>query len=148
MEHIRKRGKTYSYTIDIGIDPNTGKRKQINKVGFLRSHEEWKDRVGKLFENQDLVICTNTGSVQDPHNVIRVMKRIVKIIEATNIRFHDILHTHASILISEGVDIVKISNRLGHTSPKTTLEFYAHLLPNSDNNIADIFHNAVQNDEL
>uniref|UniRef100_UPI00406D4213 tyrosine-type recombinase/integrase n=1 Tax=Paenisporosarcina sp. FSL H8-0542 TaxID=2921401 RepID=UPI00406D4213 len=79
---------------------------------------------------------------------MRVMKRIVKSIEVTTIRFHDIRYTHASILISEGVDIVKISNRLGHTSPKTTLEFYAHLLPNRDNNIADIFHHAVQNEEL
>jgi len=103
--------------------------------------------VGELFQNQDLVICTHTGSFQDPRNVLRVMKRIVKSTGVSNIRFHDIQQTHASILISEGVDIVKISNRLGHTSPKTTLEFYAHLLPNRNNDIADIFHKAVQNEE-
>ncbi|WP_332844052.1 tyrosine-type recombinase/integrase [Solibacillus palustris] len=86
----------------------------------------------------------NTGTLQDPRNVVRVMKRLVKSTNVPNIRFHDIRHTHASILISEGVDIVKISKRLGHANPKITLEFYAHLLPNADNDIADIFHNAIQ----
>jgi integrase len=56
------------------------------------------------------------------------MKRIVKSIGISNIRFHGIRHTHASILISEGVDIVKISYRVGHTNPKIILEFYSHLL--------------------
>ncbi|MGB5945310.1 tyrosine-type recombinase/integrase [Paenisporosarcina sp.] len=106
--------------------------------------EDWKELVGVLYENQDLVICTNTGTIQDPRNVNRVMKRIVKSANVINIRFHDIRHTHASILISEGVDIVKISNRLGHSNPKITYEFYAHLLPNLDNDVADILHNAIQ----
>lgn len=106
--------------------------------------EEWKELVGAVFEDQDLVICTNTGSLQDPRNVVRVMKRIVKTAKVPNIRFHDIRHTHASILISAGVDIVKISKRLGHANPKITLEFYVHLLPNEDCDIADTFHQTIQ----
>ena len=115
----------------------------------LRNHkecmEDWKELVGELYEDQDLIICTNTGTLQDARNVTRVMNRIVKSANVPHIRFHDIRHTHASILISEGVDIVKISKRLGHANPKITLEFYAHLMPNADNDIADIFHKAVQN---
>ena len=61
------------------------------------------------------------------------------------IRFHDIRHTHASILIAEGVDVVKVSARLGHANPKITLEYYAHLLPDAHNDVADIFHNAINN---
>lgn len=106
--------------------------------------EEWKGLVGGVYEDNNLVICTNTGTLQDPRNVVRVMKRIVKSTKVPNIRFHDIRHTHASILISEGVDIVKISRRLGHANSKITLEFYAHLMPNADNDIADIFHKAIQ----
>jgi Phage integrase family len=53
-------------------------------------------------------------------------------------------HTHASILIAEGVDIVKIAVKLGHANPKITLEVYAHLMPNEDNEVADIFHNAFK----
>ena len=39
MAHIRRRGKTYSYAIDIGKDPLTGKRKQINKGGFIKKKD-------------------------------------------------------------------------------------------------------------
>ena len=60
------------------------------------------------------------------------MKRLVKSTKVPN------------IFISEGVDTVKISRRLGHANPKITLEFYAHLLPNADNDIADIFHKTIQ----
>lgn len=56
------------------------------------------------------------------------------------IRFHEMRHTHASILLAEGVDVVKVAARLGHANPKITLEFYAHLLPNSNSDVADIFH--------
>ena len=39
MAHIRKSGKTYSYVVDIGEDPFTGKRKQISKGGFIRKKD-------------------------------------------------------------------------------------------------------------
>jgi len=39
MAHIRKRGKTYSYAIDIGQDSITGKRKQISKGGFIKKRD-------------------------------------------------------------------------------------------------------------
>ncbi|MEH7307947.1 site-specific integrase [Neobacillus drentensis] len=106
--------------------------------------ERWKKRLGEAFQDQDLVICTETGSTQDPRNVLRVMKRIRESVNVIQIRFHDIRHTHASILINEGVDIVKISARLGHSNPRITLETYAHLVPNVDNEVADIFQKAVQ----
>ena len=60
------------------------------------------------------------------------------------IRFHDLRHTHASILIAEGVDIVKVSHRFGHANPEITLETYAHDLPNADNEVADIFQKAIE----
>lgn len=53
---------------------------------------------------------------------------------------HDIKHTHASILLSERVDIVKVAARLGHAHPKITLGSYSHLVPNEDNTVADIVH--------
>jgi integrase len=46
-------------------------------------------------------------------------------------------------LISSGIDVVKISARLGHANPKITLEIYAHLLPNIQNDVADIFQETL-----
>jgi integrase len=43
------------------------------------------------------------------------------------LRFHDLRHTFASLLIAEGADVVFVSRKLGHASVKTTLDVYAHL---------------------
>ena len=51
---------------------------------------------------------------------------------------------YASILISKGVDVVKVSKRLGHANAKITLETYAHLVPNEDNDLAEIFEKELE----
>ena len=43
-----------------------------------RNQDEWQELVGELYQNQGLVICTNSGTVQNPQNLIRVMRRIIK----------------------------------------------------------------------
>jgi integrase len=44
-----------------------------------------------------------------------------------NLRFHDLRHTFASLLIAEGANVVFVSRQLGHASPDITLKVYAHL---------------------
>ncbi len=46
------------------------------------------------------------------------------------IRFHDLRHTFASLLIANGEVIVRVSRLLGHSSPMLTLNVYSHMLPN------------------
>lgn len=46
-------------------------------------------------------------------------------------RIHDLRHTHASWMLNAGVDIFKLSRRLGHESTTTTTDLYSHLLPES-----------------
>jgi integrase len=45
------------------------------------------------------------------------------------IRFHDLRHTFASLLIANGEDIVRVSRLLGHANPTITLKVYSHMLP-------------------
>lgn len=54
------------------------------------------------------------------------------------IRIHDLRHSHASMLISNNVPIIYISERLGHESVKITLDVYAHLYPESKAAIMDL----------
>ncbi|MFE0505102.1 SMI1/KNR4 family protein [Peribacillus butanolivorans] len=100
----------------------------------------------KVYSKQDLEKFIQEDNVDELIRAIpdRVMKRISEAANVTPIRFHDIRHTHASVLISEGVDIVKVQTRLGHSKPSITLEHYAHMMPNQDDEVADIFHNALQ----
>jgi integrase len=48
------------------------------------------------------------------------------------IRIHDARHTHASLLIAAGADVVAVSRRLGHANPNITLTTYSHLFKRSD----------------
>ena len=48
------------------------------------------------------------------------------------IRFHDLRHTHASILLANSIDVVAVAHRLGHSDPSTTLRIYAHAMARRD----------------
>ena len=48
------------------------------------------------------------------------------------VRLHDLRHTHASLLLLDGVPMHVVSKRLGHASIQITIDLYAHLLPSSD----------------
>jgi integrase len=56
---------------------------------------------------------------------------------------HSLRHTHASQLIDAGVDVVTISERLGHASPAITLKIYAHLFRKDDGKVAEAINAAL-----
>jgi integrase len=57
-----------------------------------------------------------------------------------HVTLHTLRHTHASQLITSGMDILTVSRRLGHASPAITLTVYAHLLSPEDR-AAEIMQN-------
>lgn len=52
---------------------------------------------------------------------------------------HTLRHTHATYLIQQGEDIVTVQRRLGHSSSRTTMDIYGHLLPGADGRAARAF---------
>lgn len=70
----------------------------------------------------------------------RVFKPAVKVAlpaAKPNLRFHDLRHTCASILIASGASIVLVQERLGHSSATTTLDRYSWLYPSQEAALAD-----------
>jgi len=57
------------------------------------------------------------------------------------IRVHDLRHSHATFLLSKGVNIVSLSRRLGHEKVSTTLDIYSHVLKEDNDLIKDILNN-------
>ncbi|WP_246946149.1 site-specific integrase [Bacillus pinisoli] len=84
---------------------------------------------GPNYQDYDLVACTQSGTPFNPANVRRNLKRIIKAANLPDIRFHDLRHTHATILLSNGINVKVISERLGHSNIKVTLDTYSHVLP-------------------
>ena len=71
----------------------------------------------------------------NPLNDKAIYNKLTKHTELCNnkkIRIHDFRHSHASLLIQQGANIVLIAKRLGHSNTEQTLNTYAHLYPNSE----------------
>jgi integrase len=84
------------------------------------------------------VFVTKTGNYLGKSNLIRqVFKPLLKKAGVPVIRFHDLRHTHASVLLAHGESIKAVSSRLGHSDVALTLRVYAHLLPDADNSLAE-----------
>ena len=81
--------------------------------------------------------------VNDTTVVDVCFNRIVRRSNVPRVRFHDLRHTHASLLIADGVPIKVVSERLGHAHPSFTMHTYQHLLPGMSSAAAERFATLV-----
>jgi integrase len=95
-----------------------------------------------------LVFSTPNGSPRSPDNLSRDWAECAAAIGLPGVTFHALRHTHASQLIDAGIDVVRISKRLGHASPNVTLATYAHLFHKQDNLSADAINAALARPEV
>ena len=75
------------------------------------------------------VFTDGGGEPVHPHAVYEAFRRIVHNAGIPAMRFHDLRHTHGSLLIKEGIPVKVVSERLGHAHIAHTLETYQHVLP-------------------
>jgi integrase len=91
----------------------------------------------------DWMFCNTSGRFLNPESITQLFDRIVQRSEVARIRFHDLRHTHASLLVADGVAIKVVSERLGHAHPAFTMHTYQHLLPGMSATAAEQFANLV-----
>jgi integrase len=83
------------------------------------------------------------GQPQGPRSFSKLWADVADDIGIPEVTFHALRHTHASHLIDAGIDVVKISRRLGHASPMVTLKIYAHLFRTRDDKSSAAINEAV-----
>lgn len=66
------------------------------------------------------------------NSIRNIYKRILRGAKLRDFRFHDIRHTLASLLLSNGESPVFVKEQLGHSSIKITVDIYGHLIPSSN----------------
>jgi integrase len=106
-------------------------------VGELRAHwrvqQERRLALGQGKAPPDaLVFGLWDGNPRQPDNLSTDFRRNMKKIGMTHISLHSLRHTHASQLITSGMDVLTVSRRLGHGSAAITLAVYGHLLTPHD----------------
>ena len=91
----------------------------------------------------ELVFTTLDGDPITPDVLSKAWSRQTAAKGMPQVHFHALRHTHASMLISEGIDIVQISERLGHASPTITLNTYSHLFKKDDDDLVSALEKAL-----
>ncbi|KLV30675.1 site-specific integrase [Priestia megaterium] len=96
-----------------------------------------KLKQGMDYTDYDLVNCTKFGNPLDSSTLSKRFKNHAKKLGLPVIRFHDLRHTHVTMLIQQNVNVKVISERVGHSSIQITLNQYSHVLPSMQQEVAD-----------
>ena len=89
-----------------------------------------KSLAGESYEDYDLVFAQPNGRPLDGHNISqREFKKLLSLAGLPDMRFHDLRHTNATLLLEAGVPAKVVSERLGHSGIGITLDIYSHVLP-------------------
>ncbi|MGW8959653.1 tyrosine-type recombinase/integrase [Paenibacillus sp. NPDC055715] len=125
-KRIKEGAKTTSSVRSIDISDEVIEMLQKQHERVLME----KELAGEMYVDNDLICCTNIGKQVFPNTITRLMKRKIEELELPSIRFHDLRHTSASLMLSIGIHPKVVSERLGHRSVTITLDTYSHLLKN------------------
>jgi integrase len=113
-------------------------RRNIALAGFaveaLKQHrirqKEMKRLAGDIWEEHDYVFCTPLGKHLNPgHGVLVQLKILLEKAGLPDIRFHDLRHSAATLLLSMGVHPKVVQEILGHSEISMTMDIYSHVLP-------------------
>ena len=127
-----------------------GKRKVVlggKTIEKLREHRERqqieREIIGDRWQDFDLIFPSKKGTPMDRSNLLKDFKKLIKEAGLPEIRFHDLRHTAASLMLNNRVDVLVASRRLGHSKPSVTLDIYGHLMPGMQHEAADIMDELV-----
>jgi len=109
------------------LGKNPASRLVQEKGGLVRGGGSLKEGKNAIPE---WIFANRFGSFIDIKNVkTRNFKRVLKKAQLRSIRFHDLRH-HASQLLSNGTNVLYVSQQLGHANPGITMKIYAKWIPN------------------
>jgi integrase len=138
VQDIRGQGTIYQ-------EPKTRSGRRTIKLGevtlqTLRLHREHqqllKASAGNRWKENDLIFPSKVGTPRDPSNLRLDFKRVLEKAGLPKIRFHDLRHTAASLMLNHGVPVIVASKRLGHSKPSITLDIYGHLYQEMQDEVA------------
>lgn len=99
----------------------------------LREHRvrQMEERLaaGERWRDSGLVFTTTIGTPLDPRNVLRHFSRVLSAAGIAHVRFHDLRHSCATLLLAQGVPARVVQDILGHSAIRVTMDTYAHVMP-------------------
>jgi integrase len=134
-------------------EPKTKKsRRTVHLTGAasraLEEHLERQlkimERLGDLYRDQGLVFTTEVGTPINPSNLRkRSFAPLLQKAGLPRLRFHDLRHTCATLLLSKNIHPKYVQELLGHATVSITLDTYSHVLPGMGNQVADAMEDVL-----
>jgi integrase len=127
---------------DIALPPGT--------AGVLEAHRLRQDQFRLQFgpdyrADLDLIFANPDGTELKPDSISATVSRICRRLGLPKgSSLHTVRHSHASILLEKGVALTTVSERMGHSSVRTTADIYSHALRGKDEEAAEIFGKVMQ----
>ena len=118
-------------------------RKSRRSVSFGSQTKDML-RVQSVYEGASQVCSRRDGTLMRPYTLSHEFKAIAESCGLKGVRFHDLRHTHASLLLAEGVPVNVVQARMGHESIQTTVDIYGHVFPASDMEAGEILERRLQ----
>jgi integrase len=128
----RTRQATMGRTIEAPVKTRTSRRRIDLDADTIAVLEHWRHRLvteGATIDPSTPMFLNAHHRTPSPESFSQLFTRTTASCGLPRIRFHDLRHTHASLLVAAGVPIKVVSERLGHAHPGFTMHTYQHLLP-------------------
>jgi integrase len=113
----------------------------------LRKHmnrqENERKAAGHRWRENDMVFPSSIGTPMSQRNLYRKFKEFLCLTGLPEIRFHDLRHTSASLMLNHGIPAIIVSRRLGHSKVSTTLDIYGHLIPEMQSQAAELIDELI-----
>jgi integrase len=113
----------------------------------LHAHrqEQQLDRqmFGKDYDEHNLVFCQPSGAYYSPDRLGARVVELMRKVGLEGVSLHSLRHSHATILLSNGVPVAVVSERLGHADQNITLSIYSHALPADTRAAAKIWNDSM-----
>jgi len=136
---IEGEPKTKAGRRRIALSPAT-----VESVRRHRSRQvEYRLRVGPAYSDNGYVFTNETGGYIHPNRLSKHYRHLIDLAGVPVIRFHDLRHTCATMLLAEGVHPKIVQERLGHSDIAMTLNLYSHVTPHMQQAAADAIETAL-----
>ncbi len=114
-------------------------------LGLQEQQAEYRRVCGKCYDKRylDYICVDEMGTLISPHYLTASFSKLLEKNNLRHIRFHDLRHSCASLLLANGVPMKQIQEWLGHSDFSTTANVYAHLDYNSKLSSADAMVNGL-----
>ncbi|MWV44986.1 tyrosine-type recombinase/integrase [Paenibacillus sp. HJL G12] len=110
----------------------------------IRSMEIEIEQYGEEYNKDRLLVCTTTGKPLTKPNLTSTWYYLLGLTKVRKIRFHDLRHTCASLLLQLGQHPKVVQELLGHSSIKVTIDLYSHMTPNMQTDAVNALDNLLK----